>query len=53
MQKDFSFDETFLKNSLKSNFEKKNEINSQKYGKNIPIPKLDPTKNTFDYLYIE
>ena len=59
IQKEFSFDETFFKNSLKSNF-KKNSINNSQYkntkiknGKNIPIPKLDPTNNTFDYLYFE
>ena len=60
LHKEFSFDETFLKNTFNSNLKQKNSLYSQnkkktkkKFGKNIPIPKLDPTKNTYDYLYIE
>ena len=62
IQKEFSFDESFFKNTQNTNFEslnnnnnniKKKYIPKKQYGKNIIIPKLDPTKNIYDYLYIE
>ena len=62
IQKEFSFDESFFKNTQNTNFESLNNNNNNKkkkyipkkqYGKNIQIPKLDPTKNIYDYLYIE